>query len=44
MASSVYCKFCYKISDLTISDSQEFDPIPQICYCYDYQTYCVMKS
>ena len=24
--------------------SQEFDPITQICYGYDYCMYCVMKS
>ncbi len=40
----IYCKLCYKILNSNMLDSQEFDPISQICYSFDYQTYCVMKS
>jgi hypothetical protein len=35
IARSIYCKFCYKISNFDTLDSQEFDRISQICYGYD---------
>jgi len=37
IAYSIYCKFCYRISDFDILNSQEFDPISQICYGFDYR-------
>ncbi len=35
IAWSIYYKFYYKISNFDTLDSQEFDPISQICYGYD---------
>jgi hypothetical protein len=32
---SIYCKFCYKISNFDTLDSQGFALISQICYGYD---------
>ncbi len=36
VAYPIYCKYRYKIFNSNILDSQEFDPICQICYCFDY--------
>ena len=32
---SIYCKLYCKTFNFDILDSQEFDPISQICYGYD---------